>query len=213
MSKAYNSIVPTAHEKEAVKESYNKSLNSKKDFASRLYKKVSKVIKNPVKWARILRGQMSKDTLPFVTMNQLLMQNDIAYRENDMDRAGKIEELINEMVNQELEDGFPGTLELALEFLKKHVSIGRMYAAKIESVYCQYVVNYSTDPFIHIPKVVEARKVAEKFAAEGFEDTRPALEIYQHLDDMIQYVLEMEIKAGETGTEEELLEALHSTAA
>ena len=179
----------------------------KKSFAELVYNKTSKVISKPQKWASTLRSQMSKDVFPFVTVNQLLKQLQIAEKKGDEARAQGIEDVLAEMISQERTDGFTGTDALCIQFLKAHVAVGRLMAADIEKVYHQYVVSFKDDPFIHIPKVIEARKVAENLASED----RDAADIYADMDQKLVYVCSQEREAGQVGSDAELLEALHGT--
>ena len=176
--------------------------DNRRSTAEIIYDKVSRVITCPESWSRKIRSQMSKDTYPFVTMNQLIRQMDEAISADDDYRAELIQEVIDTMIAQEIKDGFPGSEEDALDFLKNHVAVGRLLAADIKAVYHQYVTTCSDDPFIHIPKLVKARAVATKLKNEM---------IRQELNSRIKFIVRSEEALGFAGTEKQVLDRIHST--
>ena len=203
-TQASNTIGDSINNREQVASHYQ--VSDRRDKSSMFYRKVSKVIKSPEREARRLRAQMSKEVYPFVTVNQLIHQRKLAEKQGEEARFEDISAFLEEMVRQELDDGFPGTLEECLTYLTKNVSVGRLYAANIEAVYKQYTVNFEDDPFIHLPKVRKALAVS----AELVNESAGHAYVNQQMGDMLEYVTDQERAQGCEGTDDELLEHIHS---
>lgn len=201
---AHNTIGSSVANREEIQQVYNTA--GRRDKSAMFYRKVSKVIKNPEREARRLRAQMSKEVYPFVTVNQLIHQRTLAEKQGEEERFQAISYFLEEMVRQELEDGFPGTVSECLAYLKKNVAVGRLYAANIEAVYKQYTVDFKEDPFIHLPKVRKAYAVSAELATSSAGHAY----VNQHMGEMIGYVTAQERSLGYEGSDEELLEKIHS---
>lgn len=197
---AYNSTTCDHNE---VAEAYRPTRTEKEAM---FYRKVSKVLKNPKAEARRLRAQMSKEVYPFITVNQLDRQRKLAVEEGDDQRAEQIVSFLEEMIRQEMEDGFPGTVAECLTYLRLNVSVGRLYAANIEAVYRQYVKDLSEDPFIHLPKVRKALAISSDLASESIGHAY----VCQKMEEMVGYVVGNERKLGYEGSDVDLLEAIHA---
>jgi hypothetical protein len=200
-TKASNSVT---EEPAGLKEFYGKGI--KRDRSKMFYSKTSKVIKNPEREARRLRAQMSKECYPFITVNQLSNQREQARRDGDTDRASAIEVFLAEMIRQEMEDGFPGGVDECLAYLGKNVSVGRLFAANIEAVHKQYVVDMVDDPFVHITKMRKAEQLSASMRGKG----EGHMLVQKRMTEMLDYVVDQSRASGYEGTDEYLLNCIHS---
>jgi len=174
------------------------------NFAS----KMDKVITDPRKWATVIRSQLGRECLPFLTYNQIKKERQLALWNGLAARVTAIEAVLDELIRQEMADGV-GSREEAVAYLSSNVSMGRVLVADIEKVHALYTRDLGVDvdrAFVHLPKIAAARDVAERLAAEEVE---AAIEAYQVCVQKLEQICSLERAAGVIGTDVEILTGLH----
>lgn len=130
-------------------------------FNDKITAKVDKVLEAPEASAKKIRSSIRRGQYPFVTVKQLRVQWNIAARNRDYTRKEALESVMDSLYQQEVADGFEGTLGEALYYLENFVSPGAVISARADALFHTYTNGVDGVPFIGIPELTKARKAAE----------------------------------------------------